>query len=289
METYETSIDCSDGLQLCASLYRPSSLKAAVLIGPATGIRKRFYNSFATFLAENGYGVLTFENRGIGPQHRARLNEVDASLVSWGRLDLTAAMKSLIEAFPETSYHLVGHSAGGQLVGLMDNAEELSSMFNFASSSGSLHNMSYPFRFQAWFFLNLFIPLSNALFKRANCQWVGMGEPLPRLVASQWSAWCNGRGYVENEFGKSILEHKYDSLCFPSMWLHANDDGIANSVNVQDMARVYTGMNPKIVSLEPSDYSLESIGHMKFFSKKCRQLWGLAIDWLDEQSQLSAD
>lgn len=275
---------CKDSLELKASVYRPSSVRAAVLIGPATGVRKRFYNSFSTHLGEQGYGVLTFENRGISPEHRSKLNDVNASLVSWGQLDLTAAMEKLKDEFPETSYHLIGHSAGGQLIGLMDNAEELSSLFNFASSSGSLHNMRYPFKLQAWFFLNVFIPVCNLLFKRTNSHWVGMGEPLPKLVASQWSEWCNGLGYVRNEFGRTVDEHKYDVLEFPAMWVHAHDDGIANLDNVRDMARVFTRMNPEIVSLNPTDHNLSQIGHMKFFSKKCQGLWSLATDWLARHS-----
>lgn len=62
-------VTCQDGYQLVGSLFTPqgpSKLKAGIMIAPATGIKRQFYASFAQHLSEQGYGVLTFDNRGIG-------------------------------------------------------------------------------------------------------------------------------------------------------------------------------------------------------------------------------
>ncbi|MFK8012079.1 MAG: alpha/beta fold hydrolase, partial [Marinicellaceae bacterium] len=207
MNKTHIKIKCQDGFELAAVLYQPSSIKAAVMIAPATGIKKGFYHSFASYLCEKGFGVICFENRGIGESIKGNFNQVDASLIHWGTLDMSAVLEKLKEIFPHQSYHLIGHSAGGQLVGLMDNALELKSMFTFASSSGSLRNMPYPFKIFATFYLNIFIPISNLFFAKTNSQWIGMGEPLPKLVAKQWRRWCNGKGYVATDFGKDINHH----------------------------------------------------------------------------------
>lgn len=280
-EQTDIRITCTDGFELGATLFQPSEWKAAIMIGPATGIKRGFYKSFASFLADKGYGVLTFDNRGIGGSKRGSINEVDASLENWGRLDMTAVLEKLKQVFPATDYHLIGHSAGGQLVGLMENAEELKSMFNFACSSGSLHNSKYPFKIKSAFYLNLFIPFSNFFFGQTNSQWVGMGEPLPKLVAADWSRWCNGKGYVKVDMGNKIKRHLYDDLNFDSLWVHAIDDEIANLENVKDMIRVFPEMNSKIVTIDPKDYGFTDLGHMKFFSTKRMKLWDLAIDWLE--------
>lgn len=279
----EVVIQCKDGIQLAGTFYSAIHPKGAVLIAPATGIRKRFYHAFAEFLAHNHYHVLTFENRGIGDSKGNNLNRVDATLVNWGKLDMTAALETLKENAPDLPYHLIGHSAGGQLVGLMDNAHEIQSMFNFASSSGSLRNMSYPFKLGAWFFLNIYIPFNNLLFGQTNSQWVGMGEPLPKKVASQWSKWCNGSGYIHTELNKTIKAHHYNELSFPSLWLHATDDGIANLKNVEDMVRVFPALKTDIVTLVPAELGFKDIGHMKFFSSKRKVLWKYALDWLGNQ------
>ncbi len=283
MEQTEMNIKCTDDFLLSAMLYRPEKIKAAVLIAPATGIKKRFYNAFATFLAENGYGVICFENRGIGGSKQGKsINSGNPSLIAWGRLDLTAAFSQLQISFPNTEYHIVGHSAGGQLTGLMEDVSQIKSLFNFASSSGSLSNMNGFFKFQATFFLNVFIPINNLLFGHTKSQWVGMGEPLPKQVAKEWSKWCNGKGYVAVDFNRNIQSHLYNAITAPSMWVHATDDGIANSKNVEDMTRIYSNSKVEVKTLIPADKGFKDIGHMKFFSSKYSQLWQIALDWLEQ-------
>jgi len=277
-------IICADGYELTGTLYNSENPNAAVFIGPATGIKRRFYDAFAQHLSEIGYAVLTFDNRGIGDSISGPLNDLNATLINWGRLDMTAVLEKLKSLYPDLSYHLIGHSAGGQLVGLMDNALDIKSIFNYASSSGNLRKMEYPFRFSALFFMNFYIPISNALLGKTNSQWVGMGEPLPKALAAQWSKWCNGEGYVATDFGEEIKEHFYDEITYPSLWLHATDDGIANYETVSEMADVFPNSPQEIISLDPKELGYDSLGHMGFFSSKKKELWKYAVEWLEKNS-----
>lgn len=279
----ESTIICADQFTLAATIYSPkNTCKGAILIGPATGIKRQFYANFATFLAEAGYGVITFDNRGIGGSLLSDIKNSDASLQCWGEKDMPAVLDQLKTTFPDTHYHLIGHSAGGQLVGLMHNAMDLTSIFNFASSSGQLKNMTFSHLLKAQFFMNFFIPLNNTLFGHTKSQWVGMGEPLPKGVAQQWREWCNGEGYVKTAFGKTIHRHLYDELSIPSMWVNAIDDEIANNSNVEDMLSVFTKSKAEKLTLSPDDYALDEIGHMKFFSRKSQVLWSHALQWLEK-------
>lgn len=282
MRKQDINIKCQDHFELVGTIYKPKSIKGAIMIAPATGIKRRFYNSFATYLSENGYGVLCFDYRGIGESKKGNINKVNASLINWGKLDMTASMECLKFHFPNQTYHIVGHSAGGQLIGLMDNASDIKSIFNFASSSGSLRNMKNPFKLKASFFLNGYIPINNLLFGKTNSQWVGMGEPLPKKVANQWRKWCNGKGYVETDFGNAIQEHHFNELSCPMMWLHATDDGIANLENVNDMARIYSQSKAEIITLTPQEFNKKTLGHMGFFSSKNKDLWCFATQWFDK-------
>lgn len=276
-------ITCTDNVQLSAALFEPAiPTKAAVMIAPATGIKKTFYFNLASYLAEQGYGVLCFENRGIGKSQRGNINQVDASLINWGRLDMTSAFEELKSQFQDVSYHLIGHSAGGQLLGLMDNALEIKSMFNYACSSGYIGNIPYPFKITGSFFLRVFMPLSALFFGQANNQWMGMGEPLPKKVAIQWSRWCTSPGYVANDFGKEVNSHFYDQLTLPSKWVHATDDPIANLANVKDMIRIYSQIQAEIQTITPKESGFSSLGHMQFFSSKKKELWKLALAWLEK-------
>ncbi|WP_392343294.1 alpha/beta fold hydrolase [uncultured Shewanella sp.] len=279
----QKTIKCSDSVELVATIYEPTiTVKGAVMMAPATGIKRQFYANFANYLANNGYGVITFDNRGIGGSSTGPVTQNAASLQCWGEKDKPAVLECLQQTFPQTKYHLVGHSAGGQLLGLMHNAMDISSMFNFACSSGQLRNMKLSYLVQAHFFMNAFIPLSNTLFGHTKSQWVGMGEPLPKAVAKQWQQWCNGQGYVKTAFGKTVHQHCYNELTLPSLWVNAVDDDIANNANVADMMSVFPKLNGQTLTLTPSEHGLSEIGHMKFFSSKSQVLWPLALDWLDK-------
>lgn len=279
---HNDQIHCVDGKTITATVFKPKGqVKGAILLGPATGIKRQFYANFASYLAEAGYGVVTFDNRGIGESLNCKVSDSDASLQCWGEKDMPAAFEHLKAVFPNTQYHLIGHSAGGQLIGLMHNAMDFSSIFNVACSSGQLSNMKSMHKLKAHFFMNAFIPLSNALFGHTKSQWFGMGEPLPKKVAKEWQTWCNGQGYVKTAFGKTIHNHLYDDITAPSLWVNAPDDDIANNENVSDMLSVFTKLDAKTLTLSAQEYDLTEIGHMKFFSRKSKVLWQHAIDWLN--------
>jgi len=285
----DVTINCSDEVVINGTLFKPvQSVKAAILLGPATGIKRQFYASFAGFLAQNGYAVLTFNNRGIGDSLDTKVKYSKASLQCWGEKDMPAALNVLMHHFPTTHYHLIGHSAGGQLIGLMENAKQISSVFNVSSSSGCLKNMKLPFAISAQFFMNFVIPTSNFLFGYTKSHWFGMGEPLPQKVASQWQNWCNGKGYVKTAFGKTVHQHLYNELDMPAMWVNSPDDHIANNANVADMISVFPKMQSQTLTLHKEDYDLDEIGHMKFFSRKSEVLWKHTLDWFDNHSGNSA-
>ena len=285
IDIYSLSIMTDRNQALAATVYRPTgAIKTAIMIAPATGIKRQFYHSFATYLAEHGFGVLTFDNEGIGESLSSDLSKCDASLISWGRHDMPAVLDALQDEFSDATYHLIGHSAGGQLIGLMPNYKAIKSVFNVACSSGRIKNMTMPYRAKAMFFMDAFIPITNVALGYTPSDKMGMGEPLPRGVARQWREWCNGAGYIKTAFGKSIHTHFYDELSMPALWLGFSDDEIANSKNMDDMIRVFTKMPVEKRFLEPKDFGLNHIGHMRYFSSKTNakapELWQMAVDWL---------
>ena len=287
-DIYSLSIMTERNQALAATVYRPKNeVKKTVMIAPATGIKRQFYHNFATHLAENGFGVLTFDNEGIGESLSSALAKCDASLISWGRHDMPAVLDALQDEFADATYHLIGHSAGGQLIGLMPNYSALASVFNVACSSGRIKNMSMPYKLKAMGFMDAFIPLANLTLGYTPSDKIGMGEPLPRGVSRQWREWCNGAGYIKTAFGKSIQTHFYDDMTMPSLWLGFSDDDIANSKNMDDMIRVFTKMPVEKRFLDPKDFGISNIGHMRYFSSrtnaKAPKLWQTAIDWLHNQ------
>lgn len=276
MPKQDISILCSDDVVLQGTLFSPEKKpKGAIMVGPATGIKRQFYTHFAGYLAEQGFGVITFDNRGIGDSLDGSIVDSEADLVQWGRYDMFAVLEKLKELVPDVPYYLVGHSAGGQLIGLMENYSDLQAIFNVAASSGSLRNISGGFWWKARFFMSILIPLTNGLIGYTPSQWIGMGDPLPKGVARQWAEWCNGSCYVKMAFGKEIQTHWFDEIEAPIKWLFATDDPIANQQNVEEMSSVFPNAKSELLKLVPSKQGLKEIGHMKFFSRSSKTLWCL--------------
>ncbi len=68
MNTYESFwISCKDGYQLSARYYASenNTKQFPILVCPATGITQNFYNSFAQWLNQQGYQVLTFDSEEL--------------------------------------------------------------------------------------------------------------------------------------------------------------------------------------------------------------------------------
>jgi len=270
-----------DKVSLSGTLFLPESPKALVLVCAATGIRQQFYWTFAEWLAAQGYGVLAFYYRGIGASlGAASVRDSKARKQDWGTHDMPAALDYLIGRFPQTPVHLVGHSAGGQLVGLMPNHRHLSSIVTVSSSSGYFKNMGLKQRLLATVFLKAYIPLLANLLGYVPARWIGWGEDLPANVSLQWAAWCTKPGYVENAFGKEITQHYYNDIDVPILWLTAIDDPIATPANIDDMLRLLKSAPVTGRRINPADFSLQQIGHADFFRKRNASLWPIITNWM---------
>jgi len=274
----------SDAESLSGVLFLPEKPKALVLICAATGIRQQFYWSFAEWLATQGFAAMTFDYRGIGASlGDGTVRESKARKQDWGTHDMPAALDYLVERFPQTPVHLVGHSAGGQLVGLMPNYSHLSSIVTVSSSSGYFRNISLKQRLFATVFLKAYIPLLAKVLGYVPARWIGFGEDLPAGVALQWAAWCTSPGYVENSFGTEVTEHYYYKIDVPTLWLTATDDPIVTPKNVDDMLRLLKSAPVTRRRIDPADFDLQQIGHADFFRKRNAALWPLVTDWLSQR------
>ena len=128
------------------------------------------------------------------------------------------------------------------------------------------------------------MPISCLLLGYAKNDLMGMGEPLPKQVARQWTEWCAGQGYVKTAFGKEVTDHLYDEIDFPSKWVIATDDDIATVKTRDDMLSVFTKQPAETLVLDPSELGIKSLGHMGFFSRKNKNLWSLLTEWLEKYS-----
>ena len=273
----------ADGARLGGRFYAAAAARHLhpVLICPATGISQRFYAPFARGLAQQGSDVLTFDYRGIGMSLReAHVRLSTARKQDWGQLDMPAALDWLRQRSGADAVDLVGHSAGGQLIGLMPNHAAIRRVVMVSASSGHVWGLRFPYRIAAYAYLQFYLPSTARLLGYSPSRVIGMGEDLPAGVARQWSRWCLSPGYVANDFGRGITRHYYDEFRAPILSLYSSDDSIATQHNVDDLLRLFPSAPKRTVCLEPQAFGCEGFGHVDFFRASRAAAWPLALDWL---------
>ena len=155
----------------------------------AMGVRRRFYAAFATFLAENGVSTLTFDYRGVGGSRPpGRLSRFRAELHEWGEEDLAGAIDFASTWYPGVPLVLVGHSVGGQLVGLAHNAEKVAAMLFVSAQSGYWRLWPLPWRWQIVLVWHLSIPALTRTLGYLPLSLLGGGADVPAGVALEWGA-----------------------------------------------------------------------------------------------------
>lgn len=271
------TITCKDGYTL-QGLFYPKQKQAhelPIIIAPATGILQRFYQPFAEWLAAQGYDVLSFDFRGIGESLYGKVSESQATIVDWGTYDIPAAIDSLLNLTKADKVYLIGHSAGGQLLGLAYNHHKVEKVIAVAGSSGHVKGLSGKTRFLGSLMFDVIFPISSLIKGYGATKFIGMGENLPKGVAKQWAEFCNAGGYVSSAIGKSVHTHYHQDIRTPITAIHATDDEIATLTNVKDLLRTFPHTQTNIITLKPKEYGHQQIGHMLMFRPKYQNLWEL--------------
>ena len=277
MSLFETlDINCEDGYCLSGRFYpqqKPSKKHFPILICPATGITQHFYQAFAEWLTTHGYNVLSFDFRGIGRSLHGPLNQSKASIVHWGQLDIPAAIDTLLCKTQADQVILVGHSAGGQLLGIVPNYKKVAKVIAVSGSTGHIQGLKGKTRLLAPVMFNLIFPLARMTKGYGPTQVIGMGENLPKDVAQQWAQFCSKPGYVINAIGKTVFEDYHTQIHCPITSIWASDDEIATEANVKDLLRLYPNADTQMIELKPKSYEHKVIGHMLMFKKSHQNLW----------------
>ncbi|MDE2402859.1 MAG: alpha/beta fold hydrolase [Burkholderiales bacterium] len=273
----QVEITCADGVRLHGHFLRATGGVPGlpVLLCPATGVKQHFYLRFATWLAAQGHDVLVFDYRGIGLSLQGRLRDSKATLQEWGQLDQVAALDWLLRRSGSEQVLLLGHSAGGQMMGLMPNHPRIARLVGVSASTGWFRGMRMGFRVKAHLGLRCIVPLGTLIMGYGPCAAVGLGENLPSGVARQWGQWCAAGGYATNATRSQPEQDFHADVRTPITVLHASDDDIATPATVADLLRTFPAAPKQALRIKPADYRLKQIGHIDWFRTSHQALWPL--------------
>jgi predicted alpha/beta hydrolase len=279
-----------DGYLLGASLFLPRGAKRhAVLINSATAVPRKIYRGFAGYLARRGCAVLTYDYRGTGASRQKSLVGYNqprslvgfkASMSDWAALDVTAAVAWMRERYKTLPLNYVGHSFGGQALGLLPNNTEVSRALLIASQAGYWKLMASPERYRVYAMLNFVgLPLTKLLGYAPGR--IGLGEDLPKGVFEQWVGWVMSERYLFTDPKLPGLTN-FANYRGAMRALCLSDDPWATRPAVGLLCSGFTSIEPEIVSVTPADAGVIKIGHFGFFLPEHRDtLWRGAAEWLE--------
>jgi predicted alpha/beta hydrolase len=273
-------IETSDRVRLGATLYRPrGATTRAVAIQAATGVKQTYYADFAAYLAERGFGVLTYDYRGIGRSKPASLKGYRATMRDWATRDIPAAFDFLECAVPGARLMAVGHSFGGQIYGLLPRPERIAAALLVGAQSGYWRHWRGARRAAMWAVTHAFIPAITRLNGYAAASRIGMGEDLPAGVALEWVRWCRHPEYLVGALGAHA---DYARFRAPLRIVAPTDDRYAPLPAVEALLRLYPSAPGEIRRVAPQAVGAQHIGHFGFFRERFRDtLWREAADWLE--------
>jgi predicted alpha/beta hydrolase len=267
-------IPALDGLPLGASLFPAAGEPVAtVLVVPATGVARRLYDAFARHLAARGLSVVTWDWRGTGDSRPANLRGFEATMAGWARLDLAGVIAWAAAREPRLPLLAVGHSFGGQSLGLAPGAHELAGAVTVASQNGFWGHWPRPRRYALAVLWHLVMPLLAHTLGYFPSRKLGLGEDLPRGVALEWARWCRSPEFLGDWAG-------HRALAIPLLAIGIDDDTFAPPAAVDALHRNYVAARLERRQLAPAALGLDAIGHFGFFKPGLPAVWDDAAAWL---------
>lgn len=274
-------VPAKDGYSLAVNSWEGDPRRPVVIINAATGVKQSFYQPFAEFLASEGLGVVTYDYRGIGlSKPQSGLKGFPAALIDWARKDAQAIFDWVASRSSGREISVVGHSFGGQLLGLLEGNERLQRVMMVGAQSGYWRNFplkSRTYLLPLWYVAMPMAVTLQGFFPSAR---LGLGEDLPGGVALEWAKWCKSPEYYYGEFA-SGLPNRFFEIQGPIRVYQITDDSHAPEKSIKGLIKYLPDAHVQIRKIEPSEIKKGSIGHFGFFRSKLKDpLWYEAVEFL---------
>jgi predicted alpha/beta hydrolase len=275
-------IPAADGYSLAATYYLPpAAARGALIMCSAMAVRRGYYAAFAQAAAARGWAVLTYDYRGIGDSRPVSLRGFAARAADWMTLDFEGVFAWARREWQPARTVLVGHSFGGNALGLAPSAAQLDAGAIVAAGSGYWKHYAAPRRYLLATLWYVVAPLLPRLYGYVP-RWAGLGDEVPAGVMLQWSGWCRRPRYALDD--SSADGAGYARVTAPLRFVSlADDTDYAPLEAVQSLMSMYPAATVDLRQVQPHEHGLTRIGHFGFFRPQAAALWPLALDFLEQR------
>jgi predicted alpha/beta hydrolase len=267
----------SDKNQVISTItFRASKVSALIIIVPATGVKQSYYQKFAEYLSQHSVTVITFDYCGIGDSLKEPIRNIQTSAHDWGADNLEAVITYAKKIFPQSSIGLLGHSIGGQLIGLAKSSLAVDKIILVASQSGYWKFWKGFAKYRMWANWQIVFPTLIFLFGYFPSKTIGKMENLPNGVALQWRRWCISPNYLFDDIEEEKTFHNRVTTNVISISIE--DDYFAPKEAVDWLTSKYANAKIERKHISLKEIGAKQVGHFGFFSSKSKDtLWQLLL------------
>jgi predicted alpha/beta hydrolase len=253
----------ADGRALAALIDAPAGPpRASLVIIPAFGVPMRYYRHFAAWMAAHEIAVLRVDLRGVGESADRPLRADPATMEEWGRLDQTAALQAAAARWPEAPRWALGHSVGGQALGMSPAALDLHGALVVAAAVGDLRLFPAWDRWRYTLMLRGVVPAVVGALGYGP-RWLQLGEALPAGALRQWGRWAGTPDYLRGALPADSLF--YDQITARMTFFEMSDDRMVAPAAAARLRAWYPRAAVRRRPVEPAALGLRSVGHFGFF------------------------
>lgn len=273
-----------DGFNLSVKIFEPeNAIGKLLIINSATGVKQQVYFSFAKYISQNGFTVITYDYSGIGESKPKKMKNFESSMRIWGTRDFKTLTEFIKKEYPQEEKFCLGHSVGALILGMNADSAIFRKFVFVATQDAYLGNLKLNIAVTAFFGFGIALPITTTLLGYFPAHWFGLGETLPKGVAYDWRTLIlhpksTSRLYEKNEvdFSKNLTQK--------TLIIHAEDDPWVTQKGMENLLKnVYPNLLKTFREIEISESEKKEIGHINFFRSFNKKLWKIVLDDLHEK------
>ncbi|MEZ4224799.1 MAG: alpha/beta fold hydrolase [Polyangiaceae bacterium] len=278
--TFESyRVAASDGFALGVSrVGRVGDARGVVVVNCAMAVPQRFYRAYASELAQAGYCVVTYDYRGVGESRPLPLAGFQATARQWAERDARAVLHHARELARDRPVLTVGHSFGGQLAGIIDEARDVQGALMVGAQLGYVRHFSPAMRARMLFGFRLSFPALDKIWGYVPGRF-GLGEDLPSGVVEEWARWCLSPGYLLDHVPEA--RRRFAHFDKPTLFYSFTDDQYAPSAAVAALTQALIDAPLTHRRFAPGELDAAHVGHFGFFRPERRELWIESVRFFD--------
>jgi predicted alpha/beta hydrolase len=276
----QIDIKTEKGYDITAKIFEAEK-SAVLVIASATGVKQGYYKKFSEFISLKGITVITFDYSGIGLSLKQPIKQIKSNVSDWGKNDLEAVIQYARAKYPNAKITILGHSIGGQIIGLAKSSSTVQKVILVCAQSGYWKLWNGFGKVKMWANWHILFPiLINVFGYFPSKKFSGM-EDLPKNVAKQWSSWGRKKNYLFDEISEQDLY--FNEVTAKTTAISIANDHLAPKEAVEYLTNKYINSTIENIHLIPNNYNVKDIGHFGVFREKFQSsLWEILFNQIEK-------